>query len=116
VPNSRHCVDDDRPETASAALDAFGNTPEGRAVQAAAHQIAQLELRDPGGRVLEWESIMISDTSELLELAARYNRSGADAIVIPRGDPVRFLISTTLAKSGTSADDAFDIGEEVTTC
>jgi hypothetical protein len=109
-------VDDDRRETAAGALDAFANTPEGRAVQAAAHQIAQLELRDPSGRILAWESIMISDTTELLELAARYKRRGADEITIPQGDPVRFLISTTLARSGTLADEAMEIGAEVTTC
>lgn len=108
-------VDDDRRDTAQTALDAFANTPEGRAVQAAAHQIAQLELRDPSGRVLAWESIMISDTAELLELAARYKRRGAETITIPDGDPVRFLISTTLATSGP-ADDAMEFAAEVTTC
>ena len=49
-------TDDDRPANASAALDAFAGTPEGRRVLAAAKQIADVEVRDPDGRRVAWES------------------------------------------------------------
>lgn len=108
-------IDDDRPETAESAFDAFANTPEGRRIQTAASHIAELELRDSGDRILVWESIMISDMTALVELAGRRNRGAAAQLRRLPGDPIRFMISTTLceradARSGTllGASDALE--------
>ena len=43
------------------ALDAFSDTPEGRAVISAAKHVAAVELRDSRGQTIAWESLMISD-------------------------------------------------------
>jgi hypothetical protein len=95
-------VDDDRPETAESAFDAFANTAEGRRIQAAASHIAELELRDSSGRTLVWESIMISDMTALVELAARRKREAAAQLRKLPGDPIRFMISTTLREQGAT--------------
>jgi hypothetical protein len=90
-------VDDNRPETAERAFDAFGETPEARRIQAAASCIADLELRDANGRTLGWESIMITDMNTLAELAEKRRRGAPDQLSMLPGDPIRFMISTTLA-------------------
>jgi hypothetical protein len=91
-------VDDDRPETAEEAFDSFANTPEGRRLQAAASCIADLELRDPAGRVMEWQSLMISDVTAIVEVVGRLRHGAADQLKMLPGDPIRFMISTTLAE------------------
>jgi hypothetical protein len=91
-----------KPDDATeAALDAIANTPQGKRVLTAASHVADLELRDPAGHTLCWESIMISDMTGLAELAGR-RRTGASAQfkMLP-GDPIRFMISTTLAPPTT---------------
>lgn len=95
-------VDDDRPEAAERAFETFANTPEGKRVQAAASCIADLELRDAMGRSVQWESLMISDMTAIVELAGRRRRGAADQIKLLPGDPIRFMISTTFVSESTS--------------
>jgi hypothetical protein len=90
-------VDDTRRETAEAAFETYANTPEGKRIQSAASCIADLELRDVGGRTLLWESIMISDMTTLVELVGRRKRGAVDQLKLLPGDPIRFMISVTLA-------------------
>src|SRR5689334_19263682 len=52
-------TDDASADTASGALNAFAHTPEGRRVLDAARQIAQVEVRDPNGKRVLWESLNI---------------------------------------------------------
>src|SRR5471030_485726 len=49
-------VEDPSPESASAALAAFTETPEGQRLIEAAKQIAEIEVLDSLGRELPWES------------------------------------------------------------
>ena len=108
----RRGVDPDaQGESEDAAVDVLSSTPEGERVVAAARQIAQLELRDPAGRILAWESIAISDLEDIRRLAARFGpedarEEAASATGVsdasPR-DPVRFMISATL-KRGVRED------------
>ena len=110
-------VDDDRPETAEKAFDAFADTPEGKRIQAAASCIADLELRDPAGRTLQWESIMISDMTTLVELIGRRRRGASDQLKLLPGDPIRFMISTTLAdRSAPRGANPLGAGESVGVC
>lgn len=95
-------VEDPRPEAAERAFETFGNTPEGRRVQAAASCIADLELRDATNRSVQWESLMISDMTAIVELAARRRHGAADQLKMLPGDPIRFMISTTLADQSSS--------------
>ena len=75
-------------------------TPEGDRVLEAAKLIARLELYDPSGKLVPWESILISDFNELAAMAksslaedqaAPVGRSGAD--------PVRYFISARFGRS-----------------
>ena len=96
-------TESDDPATASAALDTFVDTPEGRRMMAAMRQVAQLELRDPRGRTVAWESIMISDTKDLLAAAAKRGGSVAHTAERLRDEPMRYLISATFASLGDGA-------------
>jgi hypothetical protein len=71
--------------------------PEGQRVLAAAEQIAELELRDAGGKPVAFESILVSDLAELAAMGVAHRGVGT---VTRRdgGDPVRYVISVTLAK------------------
>lgn len=110
-------VDDDRPEAAERAFNDFESTPEGKRVQAAAACIAELELRDPAGRTLQWESLMVSDMHAIAELAGRRNRGAADQLKTLPGDPIRFMISTTLAdQTAARRTNALLVGEPVGVC
>ena len=91
-------VEDDRPETAEHAFDSFADTPEGKRLQTAASCLADLELRDPAGRAVEWQSLMISDMTEVVEVVGRLRHGAADQLKMLPGDPIRFMISTTLAE------------------
>ena len=110
-------VEDDRPETAERAFETFANTPEGQRVQAAASCISDLELRDSTGRTLQWESIMISDMTAIVELAGRRRHGAADQLKMLPGDPIRFMISTTLADQYPSRRaNALGAGESIGVC
>ena len=95
-------IEDDRPETGERAFETFANTPEGQRVQAAAGCIAELELRDPAGRAMRWESLMISDMTAIVELAGRRRPNAVDQLKTLPGDPIRFMISATLADKSSA--------------
>jgi hypothetical protein len=110
-------VDDTRRETAEAAFETFADTPEGKRIQAAASCIADLELRDSGGRTLHWESLMISDMTTLVDLIGRRRRGATDQLKMLPGDPIRFMISTTLADLPASRHaNPLGAGESIGVC
>jgi hypothetical protein len=79
----------------------FERSPEGQRILASAREIEQLELRAPSGRVLEIESILVSDLTELSKIGIRTRdmkrgKKGRKRRK-HRGDPIRYLISATLA-------------------
>jgi hypothetical protein len=90
------------PEAAAAAgFDAFSQSSEGRRLQAAAAVIAQLEVRDDAGHDIAWESILISDAADILELSKRCAHAadvGWDLSCVE--DPIRYFISVTFARPG----------------
>lgn len=110
-------VEDDRFETAERAFNTYANTPEGRRVQAAASCIAGLELRDAAGRTVQWQSLMISDMTDIVEIAGRLRRGAADQLEKLPGDPIRFMISTTLAdQSAPRRANVLGVGESIGVC
>jgi len=80
-----------------AAAEALLATPEGNRMIDAAEQISKLELRDPSGEVLAWDSLLISDFRDLStetdtqRAARRREKRGEES------DPVRYFISATFA-------------------
>jgi len=82
-------------------LEVFEQALEGQRVIASAKEIEKLELRAPSGRVLETESILLSDLVEMKRFGfrttpIRTRKKGRDQL----GDPIRYLISATLASRG----------------
>ena len=69
-------------------------TPEGDRVLAAARLIARLELHDPSGELVRWESILISDFNDLAAMAGP-DSSADDPAAVKRASesPVRYFIS-----------------------
>ena len=82
---------------AATALDVFGGTPEGQRVMAAAKQIAELEVRDPSGRIVSWESLAITDLEWLTSFARERGDPEPNQILdnMPEHDPIKFMISLT---------------------
>lgn len=79
-------------------FDIFEHSPEGRRVIASAREVEQLELRAPGGGVLAFQSILVSDLEELRRFGFRKpkkTKKGKRRKALR--DPVRYLISATLA-------------------
>jgi hypothetical protein len=95
-------MDTDTPsdDAAKAALDAFGDTPEGQRVIAAAKQISQLEVRDPAGRPIAWEALAITDLEWLVAFARERGDAVPNAILDkrPEHEPIKFMISLTLRR------------------
>ena len=89
--NTKDGVDIDR------ATEGVLGTDAGRRMLAAAEEISRLELHDDAGRIVRWESILISDMTDFVAIAAKQM---PDAEEIPadelRASPVRYFISTTL--------------------
>jgi len=110
-------VEDDRPEAAEHAFDSFANTPEGKRLQAAASCVAELELRDAAGDTMEWESIMISDMTKLAEIVERHASGRANQLKMLPGDPIRFMITTTLVEHPTARQtNVLGAGEPIGVC
>ena len=84
-------TDDDQLLPEEAVEQVFGTEP-GKRVLEAAKVISRLELHNPAGEIVEWESILISDVDEL---AAAAGRAPSSAAATARGapDPVRYFIS-----------------------
>ena len=106
-------VDDDGPENAAAALDAFGGTPEGQRVISAAKQIAAVVVRDSRGQTLIWESLAISDLALLASLT-REQKPGKRAVDADlSGDSPGYIVSLTLApRAALSLADAQHLGAQ----
>jgi hypothetical protein len=87
-------------EDAATALDVFGGTPEGQRVIAAAKQIAELEVRDPSGRMVFWESLAITDLDWLVAYTRERGDPAPNEILdkMPEHDPIKFMISLTLKR------------------
>jgi hypothetical protein len=96
-----HLTENDADQDPERVLELFEQSPEGQRVIASAREVEQLELRAPNGRVLELESILVSDLEELGKLGVRGDlKKRAKKLKKKRkhrGDPVRYLISATLA-------------------
>jgi hypothetical protein len=99
-----HLSEDDAEHDPDRVMEIFERSPEGQRVIASAKAIEQLELRAPNGRVLEFESILVSDLTEWSRFGirspdtrkrkkAKKSKKHAEQY----GDPVRYLISATLA-------------------
>jgi hypothetical protein len=75
------------------AIEAFASSPEGQRVLRAAEQMADVELRDDSGRLVPYDSILVSDVLEMAALGAELlpDRS-------PGPDPVRYIITATFAR------------------
>ena len=110
-------VDESRPETVDRGLHAFATSPEGKRVQMAASHVAELELFDSTGRLLVWESILISDLACLAELAGDRREDAKRQLQRMPGDPIRFMISVTLADPTEPRQlDPFGAGEPLEVC
>ena len=97
-------TDDDCPTNASAALEAFSETPEGRRVIAAAKQIADVEVRDPDGKRMPWESLAITDLEWMVAFARQQKPEILARVdALPPHDPIKFMISLTLRSAGRRA-------------
>jgi hypothetical protein len=106
---------DARADTASAALDAFTDTIEGRRVLGAAKVISEIEVLDPLGQALSWESLAITDVDDLLAMARARTPGRFDDTLAARG-PARFTISLTLVKGARAQRPRFGVGESLVEC
>ena len=84
--------DEDIERDADAAMEAFAASPEGQRVLRAAEEMADLELRDPSGKPVALDSLLVSDLQEMAALGATLRRGQS-----LRGDPVRYVISATFS-------------------
>ena len=100
-------VDDNWSQTVTAMADAFGETPEARRVLAAAEQIAGVEVREPSGRLLVWESLAISELDALIPITAAPGRPIQDVMTRVKGDPIRYMVSLTLSPGEADATRLF---------
>jgi hypothetical protein len=96
-----HLSEEEAQSNPDRVLEVFEHSPEGKRVIASATEVEQLQLRTPSGRVLEIESILVSDLLEMKRFGFRTTpikrrKRGRRQ----RGDPIRYLISATLATHG----------------
>jgi hypothetical protein len=78
----------------------FEGSAEGQRFIAGAREVVHLELRAPSGHVLPFETILLSDLEELQTagvLRKRKKHKKSKKRRKHRGDPVRYVISATLA-------------------
>ena len=87
--------EEDLDRNAESALEAITSLPEGRRMLAAAEQMIDLELRDPTGKPVPYDSILLSDLHALTELGVAHRAVG-DLAVSSGEDPVRYVISVTI--------------------
>ena len=78
-----------------AEADAILATPECNRMIGAAEQLSKLELRNPTGEVVEWESLLISDLRDLATDAEARKAARHAAKHGGEPDPVRYFISAT---------------------
>jgi hypothetical protein len=98
-----HLSDEDAETNPERVLEVFEQSPEGQRVIASAKEVEQLELRAPSGLVLEIESILVSDLEEMSRFGfgTTPNKRGRRRSA-RREDPIRYLISATLARHAES--------------
>lgn len=89
--------DTDSPDPAlgAEALDTFAETTEARRVMDAAKHIAALEVRDPSGQLVKWQTLLITDVKWLVSMAREQLPANEDIPMLVRSDPIRYLISLT---------------------
>jgi hypothetical protein len=96
-----HVSEEDADNDPDRVLAIFEQSPEGQRIIASAKEIEQLELRAPNGRVIEIESILVSDLTELSRIGMSTRRLKRGKKGKKRGkhrnDPIRYLISATIA-------------------
>ena len=100
-------VDDNWSNSAAATADAFGDTPEAQRVFAAAERIAEVEVRDPTGRRLAWQSLAISELDAFIPITAAPGRLIHEPMTRVKGDRVRYMISLNLSTSEMGAPGLF---------
>lgn len=89
-------IEDDSRPAASAALETFGGTPQGRRLFAAAKRVAAVDVQEPGGRTVQWESLAINDLEMLARLAEK-KEPGASAELAKLPGSASYIVSLTLA-------------------
>jgi len=89
-------IDTEDPENFEGAAEGIFETTEGNRILEAAKLIARLELRGPGGEVVPWESLLISDMNELAALAGGKPGKSRGPAGRGGGDPIRYFISAKL--------------------
>lgn len=92
-------VDESWLQAVSTTAEAFSNSPEGQRVLAAAERIADVEVRDSTGQQLAWESLSITELDRLIPITSAPGRQIHDPMSRVARDPVRYMISMTLASS-----------------
>jgi hypothetical protein len=75
------------------AVEALTNSPEGKKMLRAAEQIAELELRDPSGKRIPFESILLSDVYEMRGIGAELHMAKPHD-----RDAIRYVISATFSE------------------
>lgn len=96
-------VDDNWCQAISESANAFEDTPEGQRVLEAADRIAQIEVRDPAGRVIAWESLAISELDVLMPMTAKAGMDLGSRMNRLKSDPIRFMMSMTLPADSPDA-------------
>ncbi|HKW09463.1 MAG TPA: hypothetical protein VJO33_03725 [Gemmatimonadaceae bacterium] len=91
-----HLSENDAEKDPDRVLEIFERSPEGKRVIASAKEVEHLELRSPSGDVLDYESILVSDLLEMQRFGFRTTPAGRGRSK-RRADPIRYLISATLA-------------------
>lgn len=100
-------IDPDNPSDAAAvaALDAYGDTPEGQRVIAAAKSISQLQVRDATGSLVAWDFLSITDLEWLITFAREHGAPAPNEILdsLPEHEPIKYMITLTLRGGGERA-------------
>ena len=96
-------VDDNWCQAISESANAFEDTPEGKRVLEAADRIAQIEIRDPTGRVIAWESLAISELDVLMPTTAKVGTGFGSRMTRLKSDPIQFMISMALPADSPDA-------------
>ena len=74
--------------------------PEGRRIQEAAKVAVRLELQDSRGKLVEWESLLISDLNDIRALGRSGRGSAEEESDCRMGeDPIRYFITAKLRGS-----------------
>ena len=93
---------DDAELEAEDAADSFFDSPEGQRVMNAAKLVARIEIHGPGGEIVPWESLLISDMKEFVGLAGGpVGKFGMRFRRMPVPERARYFISAQLVVPGS---------------